>query len=178
MAPSRGTGRAAVAVLATALLLPGCAAGGPARTTAREPVREPAATAARQTARPPGLQPLATALGCTPTVSVDADELRQGECRTARGAYRLVTFATGNGLRAWLTEARAYGGTYLVGDRWVVTARPEAALTPLKARVGGRLDAAPAHDHPSDPSPDHADHMGGMNHPAHVVGVVGGRVRG
>ncbi|MFJ5547658.1 hypothetical protein [Streptomyces sp. NPDC093225] len=165
MAPSRGTGRAAVALLATALLLPGCAAREPSRTAAREPVREPA-TAARPTARPPGLQTLATALGCTPTVSVDADELRQGECRTGRGAYRLVTFATGSGLRAWLTEARAYGGTYLVGDRWVVTARPEAALTPLKARVGGRLDAAPAHGHPSDPSPTHSDHMSGMNHPA------------
>ncbi|MEU4729020.1 hypothetical protein [Streptomyces sp. NPDC023588] len=122
---------AAVAVCAAALLCGGCAGA--------------------RAEEPPGtsIEEIAAALGCTAEVSVDADELRQGGCGTGEGAYRIVTFADDRGLRSWLTEARMYGGTYLVGDRWVVTAGTEQALTPLRDRLGGAVETGSQHDgHP------------------------------
>ncbi|GHI86172.1 hypothetical protein ACWGF3_38945 [Streptomyces xanthophaeus] len=129
--------RAALAVLCTVLLYGGCA-GKPAADT-------PPAT----------LEEIAAAIGCTAEVSVQADELRQGGCGTGPDAYRMATFAADEGLKDWLTEAQAYGGTYLVGNRWVVTARSEQALTALRGRLGGSLENGASHgEHPSDPPPE------------------------
>ncbi|MFE1409689.1 hypothetical protein ACIGFK_01120 [Streptomyces sp. NPDC085524] len=80
-------------------------------------------------------------------MNVEAEELREGGCETAQGAYRMATFAADGGLRSWLAEARAYGGSYLVGNRWVVTARPADALGGLRDRLGGSLDTGSSHAH-------------------------------
>ncbi|MFD3546589.1 hypothetical protein ACFWUW_13450 [Streptomyces sp. NPDC058655] len=81
-------------------------------------------------------------------MSVDAEELRQGGCETDRGPYRMATFAADQGLRSWLTEAQTYGGLYLVGDRWVVTAQSADALGVLRGRLGGSLESGATHsDH-------------------------------
>lgn len=71
--------------------------------------------------------------------------MRQGGCQAGQAVYRMVTFATEQGLRAWLTEARIYGGVYLVGDRWVVTTPSEEALTALRGRLGGSLETGDTH---------------------------------
>ncbi|MEU3463945.1 hypothetical protein ABZ721_28840 [Streptomyces sp. NPDC006733] len=84
-------------------------------------------------------------LGCTPVIGVVAAELRQGSCRTDQGEFRMLTFAADAGQRAWLTEAQAYGGIYLVGSRWVVTAQTREALTELRATLGGTIQAGAAH---------------------------------
>ncbi|MEV7420139.1 hypothetical protein [Streptomyces sp. NPDC089919] len=150
----RAAARAAVVALCgAAVLLTGCSgAAAPER-----PVR---------------LADLGAAVGCTPAVSVDADELRQGGCRTAQGRYSMATFTTGRGLRAWLAEAQAYGGTYLVGERWVVTAAPESALAPLRERVGGHLESGTRHP------AGHGTAPGGAAAPGHDTGPGHGAAPG
>lgn len=91
------------------------------------------------------IENIAAAIGCTAEVSVEAEELRQGGCESAQGPYRIATFAAERGLRSWLTEAQAYGGLYLVGDRWVVTARSADALGGLRGRIGGSLENGADH---------------------------------
>ncbi|WP_226900461.1 hypothetical protein [Nonomuraea phyllanthi] len=88
-----------------------------------------------------GMEQIAGTLGC-PSIDmqVDATELRQAVCRTSRGRYTLVTFTTDAGKRMWLDAAQAYGGTYLVGDRWVVIATP-ALLEALREQLGGRIES-------------------------------------
>ncbi|WP_407835406.1 hypothetical protein ACE1OC_01530 [Streptomyces sp. DSM 116496] len=80
-------------------------------------------------------------------MTVDAQEVREGACTVGAQAFRLATFGTAEGRAAWLSESRQYGGTYLVGERWIITAPSADALTPARARLGGTLDSAPAHTH-------------------------------
>lgn len=142
-APSVGARHLApcLAVLLASLLCGGCGAGArPAPAAA--PASSPAAA-------PAPLDLLATALGCAPEVTVDAEEVREGACEVGAQAFRLATFATAEGRAAWLAESRQYGGAYLVGDRWVVTGPSPAALDPLRATLGGTLDEPPSHgSHP------------------------------
>lgn len=121
----------AIALLA-ALLCVGCTAAG-GRTAPAPPAPEP-------------LDRIAAALGCTPEVTVDAQEVREGACAVGAQAFRLVTFSTAEGRAAWLSESRQYGGTYLFGERWIITAPSADALTQARAGLGGTLDTAPA-DH-------------------------------
>ncbi|QES51790.1 hypothetical protein DEJ50_31995 [Streptomyces venezuelae] len=133
--------------LAAALLYGACSAGPTIPTGTAHPAVGPAG--------PGPLDGMAEAIGCTPALSVDADELRQGECRTGQGtSYRMLSFARPEGRDAWLTEARAYGGSYLVGERWVVTAHPDSALPGLRERLGGTIESGTAHgsNSPSGPA--------------------------
>ncbi|MEK8169610.1 hypothetical protein NKH77_06750 [Streptomyces sp. M19] len=118
------------------------------RTVPPRTAPPPAPQADRQ-GRPAPLTRIADAIGCAATVTVtvttDAAELRQGACRTRTGEFRMVTFATGDGRRDWLAEARAYGGTYLVGDRWIVTAQKADALTALRGTLGGTVESGDSH---------------------------------
>ncbi|WP_404953834.1 hypothetical protein [Streptomyces sp. 147326] len=151
-----GSSRAAFAALCvTALLCGGCGTGKAAAH------RTPAS--AHQTS----IEEIATAIGCTAEVSVEADELRQGGCETGPGGpYRMVTFAAEQGLRSWLAEARNYGGIYLVGDRWIVTARSEDALAVVRGRLGGSLETGDTHAGPSEHAGSPAEHAGPSEHGA------------
>ncbi|MEY2226407.1 MULTISPECIES: hypothetical protein [Streptomyces] len=130
---------ALAAVCVAALLCGGCSSKAAAQHTSAEASQTPAAA--------PGtsLEQIATAIGCTAEVNVEAEELRQGGCQAGQVVYRMVTFAAEKGLHSWLTEARMYGGLYLVGDRWVVTAPTEEALTALRGRLGGSLETGDSH---------------------------------
>ncbi len=148
---------AAGTVLPVVLLLcGGCAGHGAAAPHGPDP-------APASTARPASFQEIAGALGCTPEITVDAEEVREGACGAGPGAYRMATFTTEEGRTAWLTEARNYGGTYLVGPTWVVTAASAEALAPVRDRLGGTIESGADHgsadhgsgDHGSSP---HADH--------------------
>ncbi|AQT75488.1 hypothetical protein [Streptomyces sp. fd1-xmd] len=144
---------AAVAAACVTVLLGGGCAGQTATPTSAKAEAEAAA---------PGtsLEEIASAIGCTAEVSVEADELRQGGCETGQGAYRMATFAAQKGLRAWLDEARAYGGVYLVGDRWVVTTRSADALNALRERLGGAVETGTAHEGPSSGHTSPSGHTG------------------
>ena len=48
----------------------------------------------------------------------------------------LATFATDRGQREWINEANDYGGSYLVGRKWVAVGDAKV-VTALRGRLGG-----------------------------------------
>lgn len=120
----------AASVAALALPVSGCAG----RDAPQAPVR----------ARPSTVERLAAAAGCAPAIETDTSGLREGTCLTGRGSYVMATFHSTSAMRAWLAESQAYGGSYLVGERWVV-AGPPVALRPVQQRMGGELQADARH---------------------------------
>lgn len=130
-----GVGLSAVAVLGM-VLFTGCAAAQPT-------VAQPGVSATRLPRA--SMEQIAATLGCArPSMQVDAAELRQAVCQVPQGRYTMVTFTTDDGKRAWLKSAQAYGGAYLVGDRWTVIAEP-ALLEGLRGRLGGEVETAAHH---------------------------------
>lgn len=95
------------------------------------------------------LEQLAEQAECDPNVQTDAEELRQANCKTGDGRYILTTFATDRGLREWINEANDYGGSYLVGRKWVASGDAKVVET-LRGRLGGTVETAPAHHSGSD----------------------------
>ncbi|MER7461569.1 hypothetical protein [Streptomyces sp. NPDC097981] len=170
--------RIAAAVLLATLLCGGCAA----RVAAGPQGPAPSPSAPASSARPAPLQQIADALGCTPEITVDADELREGACGAGQEGFRMATFTSEQGRQTWLTEAQMYGGTYLVGPDWVITAASAEALAPAHTRLGGTIQTVaghgssphdPAHDASPDPAhdPTHdashgSPHSGGHDSPS------------
>ncbi|MFC4585280.1 hypothetical protein [Sphaerisporangium corydalis] len=132
-----------VAMRATALLgsvltlalLTGCGGG--------ETTDKPALAAGNSAANagpPATLKQLATKTGCKkPELQTDADELRQGVCKTSKGQYTVTTFATDKGKSDWLEEAKRWGGNYLVGTRWVIAGNDPGMLQTFSQAVGGNI---------------------------------------
>ncbi|MFE4636784.1 hypothetical protein ACFRJ1_25845 [Streptomyces sp. NPDC056773] len=115
-----------------------------------------AGSGGRAASPPPAPEPLeriAAALGCAPEATVDAEEVREGACAVEAQAFRLATFSTARGRDAWLAESRQYGGTYLVGERWIITAPSADALTRARTRLGGTLESGPVHPHGAGAGP-------------------------
>lgn len=142
---------AALAAVCATLLSAGCSGASAAHPAAGHGSAHPAAKAGSASGAPsPGtpsttIEEIAAAIGCAAEVSVQAEELRQGGCESTQGPFRIATFAAEQGMRSWLTEAQAYGGLYLVGDRWVVTAQSAEALGGLRGRIGGSLENGADH---------------------------------
>jgi hypothetical protein len=90
------------------------------------------------------LEQLAKKAECEPNIQTDAKELRQANCKTGDGKYILTTFATDRGQREWINEANDYGGSYLVGRKWVVSG-DEKVVTALRGRLGGTVETASSH---------------------------------
>ncbi|MEU8529557.1 MULTISPECIES: hypothetical protein [Streptomyces] len=118
------------ALLAATVLVAGCGAGG-----GPDVPQEASGT----------LEQLAERARCDrPDVRTDSAELRQASCATDDGKYVLLTFATDRGQRDWINQAKDYGGSYLVGRRWVV-AGDERTVTAVRGRLGGTVETAPPH---------------------------------
>ncbi|MEF3114692.1 hypothetical protein [Streptomyces chrestomyceticus] len=96
---------------------------------------------------PASMARIAAALGCRADIILDARELREGGCTTRAGVFRILTFSSDAKKRAWLTEAQAYGGSYLVGTRWSVTGPSPNALSPLRNSLGGTVESGAGHGH-------------------------------
>ncbi|MDH2388703.1 hypothetical protein QCN29_07865 [Streptomyces sp. HNM0663] len=90
------------------------------------------------------LEQIAAQADCEPNIQTDAAELRQANCTTGDGRYVLATFATDRGQREWINEAKNYGGTYLVGRKWVAVGDAEV-LAALRGRLGGTVETASPH---------------------------------
>ncbi|MEV0317956.1 hypothetical protein ACIBKX_02655 [Streptomyces sp. NPDC050658] len=111
------------------------------------------------------LEQLAAKARCRPDIQTDAAELRQATCENGARRYVLVTFTTARGQAEWLDEAADYGGTYLVGEKWVAVGdRKQVAL--LRGRLGGTVEQSSHHsgssgggDH-EDSGPGHSGHSG------------------
>ena len=87
---------------------------------------------------PAKVEVIADLTGCEVKIRTEADELREGVCHTERGDYLITTFPQEKLKLTWLDAAAVYGGKYLVGTRWVVSAKP-ALLEQLRPRLGGRI---------------------------------------
>ncbi|MFF4849906.1 hypothetical protein [Streptomyces sp. NPDC001194] len=174
--PRTAASAAAAAALLATLLCGGCAARVAAGPQAPP---DPSSSAAQDpAARPAPLQTIADALGCTPETTVDAEELREGACGSGQEGFRMATFTSEQGRQTWLTEAQMYGGTYLVGPTWVITAASAEALAGAHTRLGGTIQTvsghgSSAHDMPHDPSSDPShdaspgtSHAGGHDSPS------------
>jgi hypothetical protein len=123
------------ALVAAGIAIGGCSAGS-ARTSA------PAAV-------PMSLETLAKQTGCTVQVQTNAAELRQGYCKTGAGRYVLLTFPSDKAAKTWFTEARNWGGIYLIGARWIIVGTTQQ-LQGFRVQVGGEItpgDDHGGHDH-------------------------------
>ncbi|MEU6915054.1 hypothetical protein [Streptomyces olindensis] len=126
---------AAAGALAALVLVTACG-GGDEDKAAATPSRT-AAPAAGVVA-PAKVEVIAGLAGCTAKIRTEADELREGVCHTPKGDFLITTFPEERLKETWLESARVYGGTYLVGMRWVVSAKPRM-LEPLRAKLGGTI---------------------------------------
>ncbi|WP_149829519.1 hypothetical protein [Streptomyces tailanensis] len=92
---------------------------------------------------PAKVEVIASLTGCEVKIRTEAEELREGVCQTPEGDYLITTFPKEELKETWLESAAIYGGKYLVGPRWAISAKP-AVLEPLKAKVGGTIqDVSP-----------------------------------
>ncbi|MFC7309736.1 hypothetical protein ACFQVC_36670 [Streptomyces monticola] len=106
------------------------------------------------------LEELAARAGCTPDIQTDAHEIRQAKCGAKSGGYVLATFATDRGRAEWLDEADDYGGSYLVGRKWVVVGE-KALLEKLRGRLGGTVRVSSHHSGNSGGRGNEEDHHSG-----------------
>jgi hypothetical protein len=116
------TARTAVVLVLAVVLAAGCSAGHSGQGT----------TAVRD------LHDLATKLGCTFVEDTDEHELYtsdEGSC----GDLTLYLFAGARQRDSWLSIAQGFGGSYLVGSTWVVSADSPAAVKSAQAKVGGQI---------------------------------------
>jgi hypothetical protein len=105
---------------------------------AAEKAADESGPAAAAVVAPARVEVIAQLTGCKVTIRTEAEELREGVCHTAEGDYLITTFPKEELKEVWLESAAVYGGKYLVGPRWAISAKP-AVLDPLKARVGGTI---------------------------------------
>ncbi|GAB7105388.1 hypothetical protein JCM4814A_37020 [Streptomyces phaeofaciens JCM 4814] len=134
--------RGAALVAGLALLLPVTACGGGTGGAAdavgnSDPSKLSAAPAAGVVA-PARVEVIAGLIGCEAEIRTDADELREGTCHAAQADYLITTFPAEKFKLTWLDAAAIYGGTYLVGPQWVVSAKPEL-LEQARDKVGGNI---------------------------------------
>jgi hypothetical protein len=129
-------GAALLSGLALLTLATACSAGTDAAMNS-DPSKVSAAPAAGVVA-PAKVEVIAGLTGCKAEIRIDADELREGLCHTKTADYLITTFPEEKYKLTWLDSARVYGGTYLVGERWVVSAKPEL-LEQFRAKLGGTV---------------------------------------
>jgi len=127
---------ALAASLAVLPLATGCDAGGDASEDRSKASRKPGPVAS--VVAPADVEVLANLTGCKVKIRTEAEELREGACHTDDGDYLITTFPEEKFKLTWLDSAAIYGGTYLVGPRWAISARPKT-LEPLRAKVGGTI---------------------------------------
>ncbi|MGP3912511.1 hypothetical protein [Nonomuraea sp. 10N515B] len=104
------------------------------------------------------VQQLASVIGCTAKITVKALDYRQGECTSDGIAYVFLDFDTAEGQREWLDYAEMYGGVYLAGDRWVLSAKSKSFMQELSKKLGGTVEdhgfgGSTGSPSPSTPSP-------------------------
>ena len=87
---------------------------------------------------PAKVEVIADLTGCKVRMRVQAKELREGVCHTEKGDYLITTFPEERYKETWLDTISMYGGKYLVGSRWVVSA-PQEMLEPFRAKLGGTI---------------------------------------
>ncbi|MFI0533336.1 hypothetical protein ACH3XX_25270 [Streptomyces scabiei] len=126
---SRG-GVALAAGLVALPLVAACSGGGDEAKGKASPVAAAVASAK--------VEVIAELTGCEVKIRTEAEELREGVCQTSAGDYLITTFPKEKLKEVWLESASMYGGKYLVGPQWAISAKPPV-LKKLKAKVGGTI---------------------------------------
>jgi pimeloyl-ACP methyl ester carboxylesterase len=90
------------------------------------------------------VEQLASAAGCTPKITMQVRDYRQGQCKKPEGLIVFLSFSTDEGKRKWLDYAQMFGGIYLVGNRWVLSSKPRDAMDALKDKLGGNIEEMPS----------------------------------
>ncbi|MGC5036302.1 hypothetical protein ACPXCS_01850 [Streptomyces sp. DT190] len=135
--PSRTRRLRAVTAAGVLAVLPlATACGGDDAEAAAKPSASGAPAAG--VVAPAKVEVIAGLAGCTAKIRTEADELREGVCHTPKGDFLITTFPEERLKETWLESASVYGGRYLVGMRWVVSAKP-GMLEPLRAKLGGTI---------------------------------------
>lgn len=129
----------ACVVLAPLLLVTGCGGGSDESKVSSDTVVTAAPSAG--VVAPAKVEVIAGLVGCEVRIRTDADELREGVCHGKDGDFLITTFPEERFKLTWLDAASVYGGTYLVGTRWVVSG-PEPLLKRLRAELGGTVQQA------------------------------------
>ncbi|MES5824127.1 hypothetical protein [Streptomyces sp. RG80] len=119
------------------LLATGCGGGGSDESKVSSDTAVTAAPSAGVVA-PAKVEVIAGLVGCKVKIRTDADELREGVCKGKDGDFLITTFPEERFKLTWLDAASIYGGKYLVGTRWVVSA-PEALLKKFRPELGGKI---------------------------------------
>jgi hypothetical protein len=115
------------------------ACGGGEDDTAKSPRPSSSSTApAAGIVAPARIEVIAGLAGCKAEIRTEADELREGLCHSGQADYRITTFPAEKYKEAWLDAASVYGGKYLVGPRWVVSAKAEH-LERVRNKIGGTI---------------------------------------
>ncbi|MEV7283827.1 hypothetical protein AB0O01_04530 [Streptomyces sp. NPDC093252] len=130
----------AVGAAAGVALVAGCGGDGDAVRPRPAGSGAPRVSAAPEAGvmAPARVEVIAALAGCAAEIRIEADELRQGVCESGGDGYVITTFPEDRLKETWLDSAGVYGGTYLVGARWVVGAEP-GLLTGLRERLGGEV---------------------------------------
>lgn len=137
LSPTRlARGGALVAGLAVLPLTSACDTGEDDTAERAKASRKPAPVAS--VVAPADVEVLADLTGCKVKIRTEAEELREGVCHTKKGDYLITTFPEEKYKLTWLDSAAMYGGKYLVGPRWAISAESKM-LEPLRAKVGGTI---------------------------------------
>jgi hypothetical protein len=147
--------RGAALVGSLALLPLATACGGGEEDTAAKGEQAKASVSAAPAAgvvAPAKVEVIAALTGCKAKIRVEADELREGVCHTKEADYLITTFPAEKYKLAWLDAASVYGGTYLVGSRWVVSAKPRM-LEGFRSELGGTIQDLGVTASGSSPAP-------------------------
>jgi hypothetical protein len=135
-------------VLSTAAVITaaGCGAAAPAEDPRPRPTSEAPPTSGSTAAPGAGqsqrltVDQMAASVGCVPEPMVKAADFRQVRCDAPDGKLVLLDFDTAEGQRAWLETAQLYGGVYLVGDRWLLSADTVEYMETLRGQFGGSIE--------------------------------------
>ncbi|HET9143935.1 hypothetical protein [Actinophytocola sp.] len=89
---------------------------------------------------PMTVEALATAVGCQTSSPQHGSDFRQANCSGTGEKLVLLDFDTAKGQREWVDMSKAYGGVYLVGNRWTVSGNSRDYMLALQARLGGAIE--------------------------------------
>lgn len=132
-------GAAVGAGLALMPLTVACGGGADKPAAARKASESPAISAVRAgVVAPAKVEVIAGLTGCKAKIRIEADELRQGVCHTKDVDYLVTTFPEERFKEVWLESAAMYRADFLVGNRWVVSAKIDA-LKKFRDRTGGEI---------------------------------------
>ncbi|MFI0776563.1 hypothetical protein [Streptomyces sp. NPDC021212] len=143
----RRPGRRIAPVLAVAsvLLAAGCGggsadanAGGKSGTGGERATARPGGST--RAPKPARVEQLAKSVGCEPEFTTEVDDYRQAVCRNSQGKFLFLDFVRTKGMRDWLETAQMYGGVYLVGNRWVISASPTKNMEKMRSEFGGTIE--------------------------------------